>query len=151
VEVGEGVAELLVVAGTAPVVLEVTAAVGASLFAQPVSATTATASATTPMGVLKFILVCPLFQGVGAPPRRVDRFRVVMFPVITGATGRERIYDGYPDVALDMVSSAHLRRSDPAGRVRSPGAGRPKRSRLECCLRGAMGWATKIFAVPLVG
>ena len=35
----------------------------------------------------------------------VDRFRVVMFPVITGATGRERIYDGYPDVALDMVDS----------------------------------------------
>ena len=33
----------------------------------------------------------------------VDRFRVVMFPVITGATGAERIYDGYPDVALDMV------------------------------------------------
>jgi dihydrofolate reductase len=24
----------------------------------------------------------------------VDRFRVVMFPVITGATGEERIYDG---------------------------------------------------------
>jgi len=37
--------------------------------------------------------------------RLVDRFRVVMFPVITGATGRERIYDGYPDVALDMVDS----------------------------------------------
>jgi dihydrofolate reductase len=35
----------------------------------------------------------------------VDRFRVVMFPVITGATGRERIYDGYPDVALDMRDS----------------------------------------------
>ena len=35
----------------------------------------------------------------------VDRLRVVMFPVITGATGRERIYDGYPDVALDMVDS----------------------------------------------
>ena len=35
----------------------------------------------------------------------VDRFRVVMFPVITGATGRERIYDGYPDVALDMIDS----------------------------------------------
>ena len=34
----------------------------------------------------------------------VDRFRVV-FPVITGSTGRDRIYDGYPDVALDMVSS----------------------------------------------
>jgi dihydrofolate reductase len=35
----------------------------------------------------------------------VDRFRVVVFPVITGITGRERIYDGYPDVALDMVAS----------------------------------------------
>ena len=35
----------------------------------------------------------------------VDRFRVVMFPVITGATGSERIYDGYPDVALDMIES----------------------------------------------
>ena len=35
----------------------------------------------------------------------VDRFRVVMFPVITGVTGSERIYDGYPDVALDMVDS----------------------------------------------
>lgn len=34
-----------------------------------------------------------------------DRFRVVMFPVITGATGSERIYDGYPDVALEMISS----------------------------------------------
>jgi dihydrofolate reductase len=34
-----------------------------------------------------------------------DRFRVVMFPVITGATGEERIYDGYPDVALDMTES----------------------------------------------
>ena len=33
----------------------------------------------------------------------VDRLRVVMFPVITGATGAERIYDGYPDVALDMT------------------------------------------------
>jgi len=32
-----------------------------------------------------------------------DRFRVVVFPVITGATGRERIYDGYPDVSLEMV------------------------------------------------
>jgi dihydrofolate reductase len=35
----------------------------------------------------------------------VDRFRVVMFPIITGATGSERIYDGYPDVALDMIGS----------------------------------------------
>ncbi len=35
----------------------------------------------------------------------VDRFRVVMFPVITGATGREWIYEGYPDVALDLTNS----------------------------------------------
>ena len=35
----------------------------------------------------------------------VDRFRVVMFPVITGASGSERIYDGYPDVALEMTAS----------------------------------------------
>ncbi|HET9899550.1 MAG TPA: dihydrofolate reductase family protein, partial [Actinomycetes bacterium] len=35
----------------------------------------------------------------------VDRFRVVVFPVITGATGRERIFDGHPDIALDLVDS----------------------------------------------
>ena len=34
-----------------------------------------------------------------------DRFRVVVFPVITGNTGQERIYDGYPDVALDLIAS----------------------------------------------
>jgi dihydrofolate reductase len=34
-----------------------------------------------------------------------DRFRVVVFPVITGSSGRERIYDGYPDVRLDMIRS----------------------------------------------
>ena len=28
-----------------------------------------------------------------------------MFPVITGATGAERIYDGYPDVPLEMTDS----------------------------------------------
>jgi dihydrofolate reductase len=35
----------------------------------------------------------------------VDRFRVVVFPVITGATGQDRIFDGYPDIALDLVDS----------------------------------------------
>ena len=35
----------------------------------------------------------------------MDRFRVVVFPVITGSTGKERIYDGYPDVGLEMISS----------------------------------------------
>ncbi len=34
----------------------------------------------------------------------VDRFRVVVFPVITGNTGSDRIYDGYPDIALDMIN-----------------------------------------------
>jgi dihydrofolate reductase len=33
----------------------------------------------------------------------VDRFQVVVFPVITGATGRDRIFDGYPDIALELV------------------------------------------------
>lgn len=33
----------------------------------------------------------------------VDRFRVVVFPVITGSTGRDRIYDDYPDVSLEMI------------------------------------------------
>ena len=35
----------------------------------------------------------------------VDRFRIVVFPVITGATGSERIFDGYPDVALELTES----------------------------------------------
>ena len=35
----------------------------------------------------------------------VDRFRLVVFPVITGSTGHDRVYDGYPDVALELVSS----------------------------------------------
>ena len=35
----------------------------------------------------------------------VDRYRVVVFPVITGSTGKDRIYDAYPDVSLEMVAS----------------------------------------------
>ncbi|QVQ50553.1 dihydrofolate reductase family protein [Spiractinospora alimapuensis] len=35
----------------------------------------------------------------------VDRFRVVVFPVITGITGRDRIFDHYPDLSLDLVES----------------------------------------------
>jgi dihydrofolate reductase len=38
----------------------------------------------------------------------VDRYRVVVFPVITGATGRDRIFDGYPDVALELVDHRTL-------------------------------------------
>ena len=35
----------------------------------------------------------------------MDRYRVVVFPVITGTSGRERVYDDYPDVALTMINS----------------------------------------------
>ena len=33
----------------------------------------------------------------------VDRFRVVVSPVVTGVTGRERVYDGWPDVRLELL------------------------------------------------
>ena len=35
----------------------------------------------------------------------VDRYRVVVFPVVTGATGSDRIYDDWPDVTLDVAQS----------------------------------------------
>lgn len=35
----------------------------------------------------------------------VDRLRLVIFPVITGKSGSERIYDDYVDFALDMLGS----------------------------------------------
>jgi len=54
-----------------------------------------------PLSTIGSISLCRSLLRAGL----VDRFRVVMFPVITGATGSERIYDGYPDVALDMVDS----------------------------------------------
>jgi dihydrofolate reductase len=56
---------------------------------------------TTNMRTLGSLSVCRSLLSAGL----VDRFRVVVFPVITGKTGRERIYDGYPDVALEMVSN----------------------------------------------
>lgn len=33
----------------------------------------------------------------------VDRIRVVVFPVITGASGTGRLWEGYPDLKLDLV------------------------------------------------
>ena len=54
-----------------------------------------------PLSTIGSINLCRLLLRAGI----VDRFRVVMFPVITGATGSERIYDGYPDVALAMTAS----------------------------------------------
>ena len=35
----------------------------------------------------------------------VDRYRVVVFPVVNGATGADRMYDGWPDVSLDLVDT----------------------------------------------
>ena len=58
------------------------------------------------------------------PELLVDRFRVVVFPVITGSSGRDRIYDGYPDVALDMVASRTFDGPHPAPRVRAHSPGR---------------------------
>ena len=54
-----------------------------------------------PMRTMGSLTLCRSLLKAGL----VDRFRVVVFPVITGSTGQERIYDGYPDVALDMISS----------------------------------------------
>jgi dihydrofolate reductase len=55
----------------------------------------------TNMSTLGSLTLCRSLLEAGL----VDLFRVGVFPVITGKTGRERVYDGYPDVALDMVTS----------------------------------------------
>jgi dihydrofolate reductase len=54
-----------------------------------------------PMRTIGSLTLCRALLKAGL----VDRFRVVVFPVITGSTGSDRIYDGYPDVALDMINS----------------------------------------------
>ena len=56
---------------------------------------------TESMSTMGSLTLCRSLLNAGL----VDRFRVVVFPVITGSSGRDRIYDGYPDVRLDMVSS----------------------------------------------
>lgn len=53
------------------------------------------------MRTIGSLTLCRSLLGAGL----VDRFRVVVFPVITGSTGRERIYDGYPDISLEMIAS----------------------------------------------
>ena len=35
----------------------------------------------------------------------VDRLRVIVFPVITGATGLQRLFEGYPDITLDLIQT----------------------------------------------
>jgi dihydrofolate reductase len=59
------------------------------------------ANGSRSMRTIGSLTLCRSFLEAGL----VDRFRVVVFPVITGRSGRERIYDGYPDVALDMIRS----------------------------------------------
>ena len=56
---------------------------------------------TRPLSTLGSLRLCRSLLEAGL----VDRFRLVVFPVITGRTGRERIYDGYPDIALKLVES----------------------------------------------
>jgi dihydrofolate reductase len=52
-----------------------------------------------PMHTLGSLTLCRSLIEAGL----VDRFRVVVFPVITGKSGSGRIYDNYPDLALDLV------------------------------------------------
>jgi dihydrofolate reductase len=59
------------------------------------------ATGTTSLRTIGSLTLCRSLLSAGL----VDRFRVVVFPVITGSTGQERIYDGYPDVLLELVSS----------------------------------------------
>ena len=56
---------------------------------------------STPMRTLGSLTLCRSLLAAGL----VDRFRLVVFPVVTGATGQERVYDGYPDVALQLVQT----------------------------------------------
>jgi dihydrofolate reductase len=67
----------------------------------PVQEVRAMKEAGISMRTLGSLTLCRSLLAAGL----VDRFRVVVFPVITGVTGRDRIYDGYPDVALRMVAS----------------------------------------------
>ena len=54
-----------------------------------------------PMRTLGSLTLCRSLLAAGL----VDRFRVVVFPVVTGVTGRERVYDGCPDVGLELLES----------------------------------------------
>jgi dihydrofolate reductase len=67
----------------------------------PVAEVRALKEAGTSLRTLGSLTLCRSLLTAGL----VDRFRVVVFPVVTGATGQDRIYDGWPDVALEMVDS----------------------------------------------
>jgi dihydrofolate reductase len=55
----------------------------------------------SPMRTVGSLTLCRSLLEAGL----VDRFRVVVFPVITGSTGKDRIFDDYPDVSLELLSS----------------------------------------------
>lgn len=59
----------------------------------------------------------------------VDRFRVVVFPVVNGATGQDRIYDGYPDLRLDPGGEPQLLGRAAAAGVPADRARRPAEKR----------------------
>ncbi len=58
-------------------------------------------TSSNPLTTIGSISLCRSLLKAGL----VDRFRVVIFPVITGKTGSDWIYDAYPDVALEMINS----------------------------------------------
>ena len=59
------------------------------------------AGGSEPMRTIGSLTLCRSLLVAGL----VDRFRVVVFPVVTGSTGKENIYEGYPDVMMEMVDS----------------------------------------------
>jgi dihydrofolate reductase len=54
-----------------------------------------------PLRTIGSVSLCRSLLAAGV----VDRIRVVIFPVITGATGKDRFFDGCPDIALELVES----------------------------------------------
>ncbi|WP_035699125.1 dihydrofolate reductase family protein [Glycomyces tenuis] len=54
-----------------------------------------------PLSTLGSLSLCRSLLAAGL----VDRYRVVVFPVVTGATGREPVYNGWPDVGLDLTEA----------------------------------------------
>lgn len=57
------------------------------------------ADGDTPLRTIGSLSLCRSLLVAGL----VDRLRVVVFPVINGASGREHFYTGWPDVALETV------------------------------------------------
>lgn len=53
----------------------------------------------TPLRTIGSVTLCRSLLKAGL----VDRLRVVVFPVVNGATGQDPFYAGWPDVALETV------------------------------------------------